>query len=48
MLRDAAQRARIEKVERNEWRCDAPQHEAFETLGAHPSRLARKRASASG
>jgi hypothetical protein len=34
MLRDAAQRARIEKVERNEWRCAAPQHEAFETLGA--------------
>jgi hypothetical protein len=27
MLRDAAQRARIEKAERNEWRCAAPQHE---------------------
>jgi hypothetical protein len=27
MLRDAAQRARIEKIERNEWRCAAPQHE---------------------
>src|SRR6202165_5287431 len=28
MLRDASQRARIEKLERDEWRCAAPQHEA--------------------
>src|ERR1700730_13080824 len=27
MLRDASQRERIEKVERDEWRCAAPQHE---------------------
>jgi hypothetical protein len=27
MLRDASQRARIERLERDEWRCAAPQHE---------------------